>query len=69
MCGVMLRGLEIYRRRDERRNMKKYEDLYVIKGKITVDVANKKGKTAGTTELLLTNVWIKVPRQNETKTN
>ena len=43
--------------------MKKYEDLYVIDGKITVPVANKKGKITGTTELLLKNVFIKVPKQ------
>ena len=40
----------------------KYEDLYVISGKITVVMADKSGKTIGTTELLLKDVWIKTPK-------
>ncbi len=41
----------------------KYNDLYVVEGKITVLVANEKGNTIGTTELLLNGVWIKTPKQ------
>ncbi|HZX13652.1 MAG TPA: hypothetical protein VFF49_04555 [Thermodesulfobacteriota bacterium] len=40
-----------------------YEDLYIVDGKVTVLVADEKGKITGTTELLLKEVWIKVPKQ------
>lgn len=44
-----------------------YEDLYIVDGKVTVLVANEKGETIGTTELLLKEVWIKVPKQSKSK--
>ncbi len=42
----------------------KYENLFVVSGKIEVLVADEKGKVTGTTELLLKDVVIKVPKQD-----
>ena len=45
----------------------KYKDLLVIEGKIKVLTADKRGKTTGTTELLLKDVWIKIPVEVDKK--
>lgn len=46
-----------------------FEYIFVTNGKIEVVMANKKGQITGRTELLLTDIWIKIPKKlnlNET---